>query len=184
MQADFQRLKRRPFLVPLLMPLALLAGMIAAAVWLLDARSSTVVILVRHAELEQPEVANAQLSVAGLARASDLQRLLAHAKPERGVDAVYVSADAPAQQTAKPLAESMGLAVNVVSAADWDALPRLIMRDHGGEVAVVVGNRAALLSILQYTTAAAFSVDETDFGSVFVISRSRLSKPTVVRLRY
>lgn len=184
MQADFQRLKRRPFLVPLLMPLALLAVVIGASIWLLDARTSTVLILVRHAELEQATVANPRLSAAGVARAANLQRLLAQAKPERGVDAVYVSEDSPAQQTATPVAESMGLAVNVVAAADWDSLPNFIMRNHAGEVALVVGNQAAVLSILKSNTAADFALADDDYSSVFVISKSRLSKATVVRLRY
>ncbi len=184
MKADFQRLKRRPFLVPLLMPLALLALVIGAAIWLLDARTSTVMIVVRHAELEQRELANPPLSAAGLQRAARLQQLLAQAKPERGVDAVYVSEDSAAQQTANPVAETMGLAVNVVAAADWARLPSLVMRNHGGEVVLIVANRAAVLALLKGTTTADFVLDEADYSSVFVISRSRLSKPTVVRLRY
>jgi phosphohistidine phosphatase SixA len=184
MQSNFQRLKRRPFLVPLLMPLALLLLVIGAAIWLLDARTSTVLILVRHAELEQLEVATPKLSGAGIARALNLQLLLTKAKPERGIDAVYVSQDSPSQQTAAPLAQSMGLAVNVVAAPDWDAVSRFITRNHGGEVVLVVGTRAAMLSVLKHNGAANFTIDEEDYSSVLVISRSRLSKPTVVRLRY
>jgi phosphohistidine phosphatase SixA len=184
MRPNFRKLKRRPFWVPLLMPLALLALVIVAAIWLLDARTSTVFIVVRHAELEQREQANPPLSAEGLQRATRLQQLLAQAKPERGVDAVYVSEATAAQQTANPLATSMGLAVNVVSAADWSKLPGVVMRNHAGEVVMVVADRAALNSLLKQVTTAEFSVDEGDYSSVFVISRSRLSKPTAVRLRY
>ena len=184
MQPDFHKLKRRPFLVPLLMPLALLALVIGAAIWLLDARTSTVMIVVRSAEFEQHEVANPQLSTEGQQRATRLQKLLAQAKPERGVDAVYVSEDSGAQQTATPLAETMGLAVNVVAAADWASLPSLIMRNHAGEITLIVANRTALLSLLKQTTSTDFVVDEADYGSVFVIPKSRLSKSTAVRLRY
>lgn len=184
MQADFHRLKRRPFLVPLLMPLALLALVISAALWLLDARNDTILILVRHAEVEQRESANPQLSPAGVARARSLQQWLAQARPGRGIDAVYVAEDSPSQQTATPLAQSMGLAVNVVPAADWNALPRFIERNHSGEVALVVGTRAALQSMLKPMTAAEFPLMEDDYGSVFVVFRSRLSKTAVVRLHY
>lgn len=166
------------------MPLALLALVVTAAIWLLDARTSTVLILVRHAELAQGAVANPRLSADGLARAASLQRLLAQAKPERGIDAVYVSEDSAAQQTATPLAESMGLAVNVVAASDWDGLPGFVMRNHIGEVALIVGSRPALLSLLKQNTTAEFELNEDDYGSIFVISTSRLSKPTVIRLRY
>jgi len=139
---------------------------------------------VRNAELEQHDVANPRLSATGLQRAARLQQLLAQAKPKRGVDTVYVSEDLAAQQTANPTAEAMGLAVNVISAADWAGLPSFIMSNHAGEVALIVAKRAALLSLLKQTTAADFGVDEADYGSVFVISKSRLSKSTVVRLRY
>ncbi|MGE0113929.1 MAG: histidine phosphatase family protein [Steroidobacteraceae bacterium] len=184
MQTDFPRFKRRPFLVPLLMPVTLLALVIAAAIWLLDARLSTVLILVRHAEIEQSNSANARLSAEGAVRAANLQRLLAQAKPARGVDVIYVSEDPASQQTAATVAESMGLAVNVVPAAEWDVLPGFIGRNHAGEVALIVGTRAALLSILKSATATDFTVADDDYSSVFVISRSRLSKASVVRLRY
>lgn len=184
MQAELHSFKRRPFFVPLLMPVALLAVVVAVAIWLLDARTSTVIILVRHAEQAQGEAANPRLSAEGLQRAANLQQLLSRAKPERGVDAVYVAEGSAAQQTAAPLAESMGLAVNVVATADWDALPGFIMRNHAGEVTLVVGTRDGLMSLLKKHTAAEFTLDDNDYGSVFVISRSRLSKPAVIRLRY
>jgi hypothetical protein len=184
MQADLHSFKRRPFLVPLLMPLALLALVVGAAIWLLDARNSTLIILVRNAEQVQDAVANPRLSAAGLQRAANLQQFLARAKPVRGIDAVYVAEGVAAQQTAAPVAESMGLAINLVATADWAGLPGFIMSNHAGEVALIVGTRAGLMSLLKATTAVEFTVDDDDYSSVFVISESRLSKPAVVRLRY
>lgn len=184
MQADFQRLKRRPFLVPLLMPLALFALVVAAALWLLDARTATVMVVVRHAETEQRASTNPQLSSVGQSRAVTLQQWLAQAKPHRGIDAVYVSEDSPSQQTAAPLAQSMGLAVNVVPTSDWNSLPRFIDRNHAGEVTLVVANRSALLAILKNMTKSEPALAEDDFGAAFVIFRSRLSKTSVIRLRY
>ncbi len=184
MQADLQSLKRRPFLVPLLMPLALLGLVVAAAIWLLDARTSTVIVLVRNAEEIQDAAANPRLSAEGLQRAANLQRFLAEARPKRGVDAVYVAEGLAAQQTAAPVAEGMGLAVNVVTAADWKGLPGFIMSNHAGEVVLIVGNHDGLLSLLKENTAVEYKVEENDYGSMFVIARSRLSKPAVIRLRY
>ncbi len=166
------------------MPLMLLCMVIFAALWLFDARTSTTIVLVRAAESEHASSASQQLSTAGMRRADALQQLLMRAKPERGVDVVYVSDDTPAQKTAAPLAATMGLAVNVVATADWNSLLGRIMRDHAGEVALIVSNRDSLMSILGGTGAGNFVLDETDYGSVFVIVRSRLSKPSVIRLRY
>jgi hypothetical protein len=186
MQPNLQSLKRRPFLMPLLMPLVMLAVAVAAAIWLFDARTSTVIIAIRHAEVAQAQnSANSDLSTAGQARAQSLLTELSRAKPDRGVDAIYVVTGAASQQTAAPVAQSMGLAVNVVAAGDWASLPRRIARNHAGEVVLVVADAEALTSFLQhYVDASRYPVDAQDFGSLFVIANSGLSKPAVIRLRY
>lgn len=184
MQAEFNRFKRKPFLAPLLMPVALLALVVAAAIWLFDARVTSVVVIVRHAETEAGTAANPGLSAAGQQRAKALQQLLAKAKPNRGVDAVYVSEGVATQQTATPLAESMGLAVNVVPNATWSELSHTLARDHAGETILVVATRDAIKSLLNELTGAAAAVDEQDYSAVFVVTESRLSKPSLIRLRY
>jgi len=184
MQADLNRFKRKPFLVPLLMPLALLGLVVAVAIWLFDARSTSVIVVVRNAEIESGTTPNPGLSSAGQQRAKALQQLLAQAKPNRGVDAVYVAEGAATQQTATPLAESMGLAVNVVPAATWGDLPHIIARDHSGELVLVVATRDSIKSLLNGLAGDAPTLEEQDYASVFVISKSRLSKPSMIRLRY
>ena len=185
MQADLNSLKRRPFLTPLLMPLAMLAMAVAMALWLFDARTSTVIIAVRHAELAQAASANADLSSAGQARAQALLAQLTKAKPERGVDAIYVSEGAASRQTVAPLAQSMGLAVNIVAAGDWAALPRKIGSNHSGETVLVVADAAGLSAFLDYyVDSGRYPIEATDFSSLFVIAKSGLSKPAVIRLRY
>jgi phosphohistidine phosphatase SixA len=184
MTADFQKLRRKPFFLPLLMPLVLFAAAVASGVWLLDARSSTTVVLVRHAEAERSLSANPGLSDIGRSRANQLVTLLENAKPERGVDAIYASDSALTQQTAAPVAARMGLAVNVVTDSNWKFLLPEMRDQHAGQVVLVVASREQLLDMLQNLTDQAWTVEEADFGSVFVVSQSRLSKPAVIRLRY
>jgi phosphohistidine phosphatase SixA len=184
MQADFQKLKRRPFFLPLLMPVALLALLIATAIWLLDARGSTVFVLVRHAEVEQSLAANPGLNELGKTRANGLLQLLAQAKPGRAVDAVYAIESLPAQQTAAPLAAKMGIAVNVIPAAEWNAQLSSIRDNHVGETVLVVASREQLQKLLHNINTQEWLIDEPDYGSVFVLSESRLSKSSVIRLRY
>lgn len=184
MQTDFNRFRRKPFLAPLLMPLALLGVAVAIALWLFDARTTSVIIVVRHAETETGTTPSPELNAAGQQRAKALQQLLAQAKPNRGVDVVYVSEGTATQQTAAPLAASMGLAVNVVPNATWAELPRAIERDHAGEVVLVVATRDAMKALLSKVGGEAPVIDEQDYSAVFVISESRLSKSSMVRLRY
>ncbi len=183
MQADFQKFKRRPFFLPLLMPLVLLAAVIAAAIWLLDARSSTLFVLVRNAEIEQSLQANPGLNEHGKARAEALVQLLAQAKPGRAVDAVYVLESAPAQQTAAPLAARMGVAVNVASGS-WKSAWDDIRGNHAGEIVMLVASREQLQTLLGQISDQEWIIEEPDYGSVFVVNESRLSKSSIIRLRY
>jgi len=184
MKADLNRLKRRPFLVPLLMPVGLLGIVLVVALWLFDARSTSIVIVVRNAETEAGTTSNPGLSTVGQQHAKMLQQFLTQAKPGRGVDVVYVAQSAAAQQTATPLAESMGLAVNVVPAATWPELPRTIRRDHAGEVILVVAAQDEMKSLIAALSGTRPTLDEQDYAAAFVISQSRLSKSAMVKLRY
>ncbi|MGD9842041.1 MAG: hypothetical protein AB7F79_11765 [Steroidobacteraceae bacterium] len=184
MQADFRKFKRRPFFLPLLMPVALLAVVVAAAIWLLDARVSTVVVLVRNAEVEQSLVANPGLNELGKARANALLQLLERAKPGRAVDAVYAIESVPAQQTAAPLAAKMGIAVNVLATGGSTSQLSHIRDNHAGEVVLVVASRDKLLALLHEVGDQDWLIDELDYGSIFVVTQSRLSKPAVIRLKY
>lgn len=186
MQTEFKRLKRRPFLVPLVLPLVLVTLIALLAIWLFDARATSVIIVVPNAETESTQTAltNPGLSEAGQLRAKHLQQFLDKAKPNRGVDVVYVSEGLATQQTAAPLASSMGLAVNVIPNAMWPRLQHIITRDHSGEVILVVATADKIKTYLAQAGVGEVNIDSGDNSSVFVISRSRLSNKVMVRLRY
>lgn len=186
---NFRRLRRRPLITPLVIPLVLFALVVAAAIWTLDARDSAVVIMVRHAEIDSGSDPNPALNEAGRARAAALQRLLAEARPARGVDAIYVADNVRSQQTATPVAESMGLVVNVVPQGEWRNLPAKIRRDHSKEVVLVVADGPALQSLLEHYQADesdedALVPDPQDASAFYVVTAARLSRSTVIRLRY
>jgi hypothetical protein len=184
MQPDFIKLKRRPFFLPLLMPLALLGVVVAAAIWLLDARNSTVFILVRNAEVEQSLAANPGLSEFGKARANSLVQFLAQAKPGRAVDGVYAIETLPAQQTAAPLGAKMGVPVNVLAVGGSNSRLGDIRDSHAGEVVVVVATREKLLQLIGEVSPQDWLIDDMDYGSIFIVNVSRLSKPSILRLHY
>ena len=62
MQQDLKKFQRRPFLLPLLLPVLLTIMIVAIGVWVLDARSNTVVIVLREAEAESSEGPDPNLS--------------------------------------------------------------------------------------------------------------------------
>ena len=140
MQRDLDKMRRRPFFFPLVLPVLLFIALVAAAAWLFDARATTVVFVVRHAEVETPADADPDLSVDGRERAARLAKMLSQARPVRGINAIFASEYKRTQQTATPLSETAALPVNVVASAAWSELPRRILRDHRGEYVLVVGS--------------------------------------------
>lgn len=184
MDIDIHKLRRRPFFLPLFMPIVLLAVVVLSAIWLLDARNTTVFILVRHAEVEQSLVANAGLNEAGKNRAKKLLDFLDQLKPERSVDAVYAIESVPAQETAAPLAAKMGLAVNVLSLGGSNSRLSDIRDHHTGEVVLVVASREKLKELISEVSSQDWSLNDEDYTSIFVVNHSRLSKTSVVRFKY
>jgi hypothetical protein len=91
MQRDLDKMRRRPFFFPLVLPVLLFIAVVAAAAWLFDARATTVVFVLRHAEVETAADADPDLSVEGRERAARLAKMLSQARPVRGIDAIFGS---------------------------------------------------------------------------------------------
>lgn len=184
MQPELAKLRRKPLLLPLIMPIVLLAVVGLFVVWVLDARTSTVVVVVRHAETDMSADADPSLNAAGRERAARLARMLGQTGAQRGVDAVFASELKRTQQTVMPLAQVLGLAVNAVSGAAWNGLTGRIWREHNGEMVVVVGDSTAVSSLVEALSGEPASVGEDEYDAMFIVYLSRLSKPRLVRIRY
>jgi len=184
MRKDLDTLKRRPFLFPLLMPIAMMAIVAAVAVWVFDARATTVVIVLRHAEFEDTTDTDPNLSLAGKERAARLARILSQLQAPRAVDAVFAADTHRAQQTVQPLAEALALPINVVPPSAWTELAARIRRDHRGEVVVVIGDAKPLSPLVESLAGEPVTVSETDFGRLYVIFAPRLSRSRLLQFSY
>ena len=178
------RLRRRPLLAPLLLPLlVLLAAGIAVLAVSLWART-TVVILVRHAEAASSETSDPDLSPAGESRARLLGPFLAEALPGGAVDHLYAADTRRAQQTASSVANQFKLPINLLGSSDWAGIASRIRREHRGSTVVVVGYSASVQAVGRRLAGSAITVEEGDFGSIFVVVLPSLGQPQVLRLRY
>lgn len=142
------------------------------------------VFVVRHAERADagtsasPMMAtDPDLSEIGKARADSL----AAALKDAGITAVFTTEYKRTQQTAAPLARSLGLDVTTVSARD---LPGLIekVKAASGNVLVVghsntVGDVIARLGVTETV-----KVGDSDYDNLFVVVRTQ--KPVLVRLHF
>lgn len=177
-------MRRQPFFFPLVLPVLVFIALLAAAVWVFDARATTVVVVVRHAEVENLADPDPALSVDGRERAARLAKMLSQARAERALDAIFTSEFRRTQQTATPLSEQLGLTLNIVPASTWSALPRKIKREHRGEYVFVAGNSANIPALIESLSGEQVTVREDEYDAMFVVFVPQFSKPKVVRMRY
>jgi hypothetical protein len=184
MRKDLNSLRRRPFLFPLLMPIAMMAVVVAVAIWVFDARATTVVIAVRHAEVESLPDPDANLSLAGKERAARLARVLAQLKTPRAVDAVLAADTRRSQQSVQPIAEALALPTNVVTPAAWDTLANRINRDHRGEVVLVAGDAKQIASVLSALGEEVVAVPDDAADKLYIVFAPQLSRTRTLVLSY
>lgn len=184
MNRELERMRRRPFYFPLVVPVLVFIALVVAAAWVFDARATTVVIIVRHAETDTAADPDPGLSVDGRERAARLAKMLSQARPVRGVDAIFTSEFRRTQQTATPLSETLALPLNVVPAATWDTLPRKIKREHRGEYVLVAGNNATIPPLVAALSGEQITIREDEYDAMFIVFVPQISKPKVVRVRY
>jgi phosphohistidine phosphatase SixA len=184
MNRNLDIMRRRPFLFPLVVPILVFIGLVAAAAWVFDARATTVIVVVRHAETEQIADPDPGLSVDGRERAARLAKMLSQARPVRGVDAIFTSEFKRTQQTATPLSDTLALPLNVIPAATWNSLPRKIKREHRGEYVLVTGSANTVPVLIEALTGEKVSVREDEYDAMFIVFVPQISNAKVVRVRY
>ena len=184
MPEPLDRMRRRPSLAPLLLPLLVLLAAGAGIFWLGSWARTTVVVLVRHAESQPGSGADPDLSVAGEQRVAALGGFLADLFVAGKVDHLYAADTRRAQQTAAPVANQFGLPINLLASNDWQTLAPRIKSDHRGETVVVVGYSGTLPIVLEQLTSTRVNVGEDEFDSVFVVVLPSPGEPRVLRLHY
>jgi broad specificity phosphatase PhoE len=184
MEKELSKLKRRPFMFPLLMPFLVMAVVIVAAVWFWDMRATTVVIVVRHAEVEASAGPDPNLSLAGQERAARLARILTKVQGERGVDAVFASEMQRTQQTVAPLAQSLSLPTNVLPVAGWADLPSRLLHEQRGKIILVAGHSNTVPPLIYALSGETISMAEGDFDRLYIVFVPRLSRTRLLQLSY
>ena len=185
MQAPAITRHRRPFLAPLW--LILLAGLVIVALGFSFYRDAgtTVVLLVRPAEKDPGTIADPPISPEGEERAQHLARMFGQAGDGAGLDAIYVSEDRRAQQTAAPLAERLHLTPVIFGGAAAPAVADRLLREHAGGGILVIASGAAFPQMLHALSGAELSLGAADAGeSLYIVSVPSVGRARVVRVRF
>jgi phosphohistidine phosphatase SixA len=178
------RLRRRPLMAPLLIPLLIVLAAGAGIFWLGTWARTTVVILLRHAEAAPGNTGDPDLSPAGENRVSGLGAYLADVLPGGKVDYLYSADTRRAQQTAAPIANHFKLPINLLASSDWAGIATRIKREHRGKTVVVVGYASTLPGVISQLSATSVAIGEQEYDSIFVVVMPSPGETRVLRLRY
>jgi len=175
---------RRPFLAPLWVGLAvaLVVGGIAWAFY--RAGTTTVVLLVRPLEKDPGTIDDPPVSPEGEERAQRLAHMFG-ASGAGAIDAIYLSDDRRAEQTAAPLVERLHRAPVIFSAGDARATAGRALREHNGGTVLMIASGVALpqmIGALAGSDAAQRVPDDPDL--MYVISIPTFGRPHLVRFRF
>jgi len=178
------RLRRRPFMAPLLLPLLAVLMAVGGFLWLGSWAKTTVVVLVRHAEASVAASGDPELSPAGEKRVATLGAVLTELLVDRKVDYLYAADTRRAQQTAAAIANEFKLPINVLASSDWSALASRIRRDHRGQTVAVVGYASTLPGVVNQLSGAEIAIRDDEYDSIYVVAIPSPGETRVFRLRY
>jgi broad specificity phosphatase PhoE len=184
MSNQLTRLRRRPLLAPLLIPMLGLLAAGAGVYWIGTWARTTVVVLVRHAEAGTNATGDPDLSAAGERRVAGLGELLADVLTPAKVDYLYSADTRRAQQTAAPIANQFKLPINLLASSDWTGVAGRIKREHRGKTVVVVGYATTLPSVLSQLSGGSVAMADDEFDSIYVVVIPSPGETRVFRLRY
>src|SRR5580700_4879929 len=107
MRKEYRSLRRRPFLAPVwIFWIAALVGLTSAG-WAVIAATTTIVVVMRHAEKASDGTPDPALSAAGAARAARLATIFGGNGHDLAVDVIFVTQWQRTAATARPLAASL-----------------------------------------------------------------------------
>ena len=185
MQRDLDKLRRQPFLFPLVVPVLVFIGVVPPRPGSsMRARppSSSSSGMRRRKPAADPDP---ELSVDGRERAARLAKMLSKAQPVRGVDAIFASEFRRTHQTVTPLSETLALPVN-----------RRAFRDLGRSAAArsrvsIAANTCWSLALpttvpqlVEELSGEKVTLREDEYDAMFIVFVPQISKTKVVRVRY
>ena len=149
-------------------------------------QKATTIILVRHAEKDTMRY-DPPLTAVGRERAQDLARVLERAS----VNAIYGTQFVRTQETVQPLADKLGLKIDIVDADASDlkghaeVLVKTILSRHAGQVILISSHSNVIPLIVQALKAGpAFEIRDSEHDYLYMITLDTSGETKLLQLRY
>jgi 2,3-bisphosphoglycerate-dependent phosphoglycerate mutase len=164
------------------MMFAVLGTVVVLAYFTTFRRPVTTIILVRHAEkIIDPNNPDVNLSPAGQTRAQELVRMFG----DGGINAIYATQYKRTQETVKPLADKLGLPVNVVNSKGTADLLAKISAENSGQTVFVVGHNNTVPEIILALGGSKYpTIPESEYDNLFIVTVYRTGHAKVVKMKY
>jgi broad specificity phosphatase PhoE len=189
MKSERANLQRRPFLIPIWLTAIAAVAIFSLAlftVWVWFTANSTTIVVIRHAEKEASVAVDPPLSPAGEARAALLSRMFGNIKGAGRLDAIYISPTLRSRLTAAPLAARLAILPIEAPQDDPKGLARRVLRENSGRRVLVVGHLDTVPEIVSMLAGRndVASIDEQDFGEMYIVTVPRIGHANLVRMNY
>ena len=143
----------------------------------------TTLILVRHAEklIVPPENKDPDLSLAGQTRAQELMRMFG----DSGVAAIYATQYKRTQQTVKPLADKLGLAVTKIEAKQTATLVGQIRAHNAGQTIFIAGHNNTVPEIIAAMGGPTLPIiPETEYDNLYILTVQKGGAAKLIKMKY
>lgn len=179
---DRRRRRRRRRIQVIIIYSAIAVGL----AWFFELQATTTIIFVRHAEKASLTAADPGLSEEGQRRAEELARQLVDADVVAGIDAIYSTSYQRTVETAKPVADALGLPITSYDAANTETIIDQIVKDHKGRIILVVGHSNTLPALIRNMGAHQDvpAIAENEYDNLYLVSIPWFGKTKTIRLRY
>ncbi len=181
-EKDRRRRRRRRRIQAIVIYTAIAVGL----AWFFESQATTTMIFVRHAEKAGLSEDDPGLSVAGQRRAAELARQLVDADVAAGIDAIYSSPYRRTKETVQPVADALNLPINIYDPSDNEAVLETILKNHKGEIILVVGHSNTLPTLIADLGASKLvpPIAENEYDNIYVIAIPWFGKTKTIRLRF
>lgn len=141
----------------------------------------TTFILVRHAEKSDDDPRDPSLSAEGEARAKKLAEVLA----DQSITAVYSTPFKRTKTTAEPVAAAKGLTVETYDFRSQTYLQEMLQKHQGGTILISGhSNTTPMVANTLIGKESFQTLDESEYGMIFIVTVSEVGKGTVTVVKY
>jgi broad specificity phosphatase PhoE len=182
--AERKRRQRRRRVVSFVVYVLLALGL----AWFFEQQATTTILFVRHADTAPITDTNRNppLNARGRARAELLADFLEDIDVVASVDVIYASEFLSTQQTAKPLANRLGLRVNLADPYDTVPFMKQVLGDHKGRIILVVTHADTISPLIRelHGSKNVPEIAPDEYDNLYIVTIPWFGKVKTLRLRY